>query len=236
MKRLFAILALLIAVNAPGDSGNVTAARRSASRRRMKSLLLVTLICFSFLSTGYAQDEKRFGSITVRDDKLFGTERPRNEFLIDFDGTFAWVSGERRDSGTNATFGLFVLSKPHHLWLQIAETSTTGARLGKSSQLVAQPWDFTGFASKDFVPLPIPSLFPPYPGKHFPDAVTFDETRETFVLHFDSRNTLESEKTTVLVPKTDLTTAFDYYSKPKSHTPNAALEPTATAPTVSTNK
>jgi hypothetical protein len=184
----------------------------------MKSFILAAVFCFSVLSTGYAQTEKEFGSIVVRFG--FGAP-PRNEHLIDFDSTFAWVGGDARDFGTNANPGLFVYSKPLGRWLQIAKVSTAGGKFGKSSQLVQAQWNFTGFASKDFVPLPILSIVP-----HYPDKVTFDEARETFVLHFDSFNTLESERTTVLVPKKDLTEAFDYYAKAKFNTPNKSLEPT----------
>lgn len=203
--------------------------------KRMKSFLLLAFICLSFLSTGYAQVEKRFGSLVVRNDN-FGTPRPLNEFLIDFDSNVAWLSGEERGSGTNATVGVFVFSKSHHRWLQIAKVSTAGARFGKSSQLVSQPWDFTAFVSKDFVPLPIPSLAPPYPGRHCPDKVTFDEARETYVLHFDSINTIESEQTTLLISKKDLTDAFDYYAKPRFNAPKSGPEPATTPSSVSTNK
>jgi hypothetical protein len=133
--------------------------------------------------------------------------------LISFDCTFAWIGGMSQDLGTNEnTLGLFVYSKTHKRWLQIQNTSTAGAKFGKTSSttFVQQPWDFTVLASNDFVPLPIPSLSP-----HYPDEVTFDEAQNTYVLHFDSFNTAESERTTLLIPKKDLTEAFDYYAEPK---------------------
>lgn len=98
----------------------------------MKPLLLITLSGLSFLSPGYAQVEKRFGSIVVRNGE-FGVA-PRNGFLIDFDATFAWMGGESGDFGTNnGTPGVFVYSKPRSRWLQIAKVSTAGAKFGNPS-------------------------------------------------------------------------------------------------------
>jgi hypothetical protein len=182
----------------------------------MQSFILITLFCISFLSASYAQDDERFHSIIVRNGD-FGTA-PRDGFLIGFDCTFACMGGKSRDFGTNDnTLGLFVYSKPRNRWLQIAKVSTEGAEFGKTSPktLVQQPWDFTGLASKDFVSLPIPSFVP-----HYPDEIALDETNDVFVLHFDSSNTAESERTTLLIRKKDLTDAFDYYSESKFKRPS----------------
>jgi ankyrin repeat protein len=163
------------------------------------------------LVAGYGQTEKRFNSIVVRPLSA----EPDHPHLIDFDSTLAWVSGGRfqgsPDMGGYTIPGIFVHSKTRDRWLQIEQVSTVGAKFGKS----LPEWDLTPFASTNFVPLPIPS-----PGRlHPPSNITFDEMRDAYVLHFNSRYNFspESARTRLLIPKKDLMEAFDYYSGHKVH-------------------
>jgi hypothetical protein len=181
----------------------------------MKTLALITLLCFSFLGPTNAQVEKgykerRFNSIVVELEPP-----PRKAFLIDFDCDFAWMGGEARRAGNNFAPGVFVYSKSHKRWLQILRVSTAGAKFGKSppEALIQVPWDFTSLGSKDFVSLPINSGG----AMHYPDKATLNESRDEFALLFDSdwkmnSRTIESARTMLLIPKKDLLEVFDYYS------------------------
>lgn len=177
----------------------------------MKSLILIALVWCSLINVSSAQIEKRFGSILVRSEG-----RPtRNTNLIDFDVNFAWLGrhfGDQRDSGGNTKPGVFVYSKAHKVWLQIAEVGTARAKFGKSpaGATIQAPWDFNILAAQAAVPLPLPA-----PGAiHLPDKVIHDEARDVFVLYFDSDSKNESEITTVLIPEKDLFDAFDHYKRP----------------------
>ena len=178
----------------------------------MKSLLLLAFFSFSLVIPMKAQTEKQFDSIAVR----FEGPGHRNLSLIDFDCEFAWMDrdfGDGRDFGGATTPGIFVYSKSRDRWLHILNVSTAGATFGKSppQALIQAPWDFTHFASTNFVPLPIPS-----PGQmHGPDKVVFDEKRDAYLLLCDDQwkldsKVIESAGTTLVIPKKDLLAAFDY--------------------------
>lgn len=176
----------------------------------MKSLLLIALVWCSLINVSSAQIAKRFGSILVRVEG-----RPtRNTNLIDFDANFAWLGrhfGDHRDSGGNTKPGVFVYSKAHKVWLQIAEVGTTGAKFGKSpaDATIQAPWDFNTLATHPTAALPLPT-----PGAiHLPDKVIHDEARDVFVLYFDSETQNESQITTLLIPEKDLFDAFEHYRR-----------------------
>jgi len=150
-------------------------------------------------------------------------DRParRSNRLIDYDCGFAWVAqdfGDSRDFGGNTIPGVFVHSKEHNLWLKILRVSTAGAKFGKSPRdaMLQAGWDFTGLTSKQFVPLPLPDGGLPTSGGsviHLPDKVAFDKGRSAFILYFDSYNNNESMTSILIIPLTDLTQAFDFYTK-----------------------
>lgn len=173
----------------------------------MKPLLLLTLFWISFLSTSLAENGKRFHSILVGQ---FAQLPGRNSILIDFDSTFAWMGrnyGDTRDQGGSTEPGVFVYSKKHNVWIKILEVSTDGAKFGKQEDIsIPAPWDFTNLASQKTMPLPILTAG----AIHLPDKVVYDEKRDAFVLHFDSRSKIESQTTTLLIPKKDLMEAFDH--------------------------
>lgn len=178
----------------------------------MKSLLLIPFCLLALAAACQAQIGGRFNSIVVRPEGL----PHRNNILIDFDQNFAWMGqhyGNHKDAGGNTVPAVLVYSKSHGRWLQIVEVSTAQGTFGKSppDALIQAPWDFTSLASKDSVPLPIPTGG----AIHLPDKVTFDESQNAFVLHFDSRAGIESMTTKLLIPKKDLTDAFDHYIRSK---------------------
>jgi hypothetical protein len=198
----------------------------------VKSLLLIAALCFGvlsagdaqLLSAGDAQPRTCFNSIVVRPLST----GPLDQHLINFDSTFAWAEGDIPDSGGRPIPGLFVYSKTSDRWFQIEQVSTVGADFGNSPPEAGlqPPWDLTHFASTNFVALPIPGLGRMYsPHKitfEVSSKITFDETRDAYVLLFDCRwnpesNKSESTRTTLLIPKKDLMEAFDYYSGHKSH-------------------
>ena len=82
--------------------------------------------------------------------------------------------------------------------------------------MIQAGWDFTSLASKQFVPLPLPDGGLPISGGqviHLPDKVVFDERRNAFVMYFDSSANNESMTTILIIPKTELTQAFNLYTK-----------------------
>lgn len=177
----------------------------------MKPIVLIMFLWCSLISASQAQSEKRFGSVLVRSDG----PPTRNTNLIDFDANFAWLGrhyGDQRDFGGNTKPGVFVYSKSHRVWLQLVEVGTAGAKFGKSpvEVLIAAPWDFTSLAKNTAIALPIVTAS----SIHLPDKATFDETRDAFVLSFDSDTKNESQITTLLIPKKDLLEAFEYYKRP----------------------
>jgi hypothetical protein len=189
-------------------------ARRLADMNSEQQQLDLEKEGLEFLRAGYAQTERRFNSIVVRPLSA----EPDYAHLIDFDSTLAWVNGGRSSRGPHmggpSFFGVFVYSKTCDRWLQIEQVSTVGAKFGKSPP----DWDLTHFASTNSVPLPIPS-----PGRmHSPSNITFDEMRDAYVLHFNSRYNFspESARTRLLIPKKDLMEAFDHYSRPEVNAPN----------------
>lgn len=190
----------------------LTRAVSSADVCGVKALLLIALLWFSWINAGLAQIEKQFGSILVRSEG-----RPtRNISLIDFDANFAWLGrhfGDQRDFGGNTKPGVFVYSKSHEVWLQIVNVSTAGAKFGKSSAnlQIAAPWDFSELAKHPSVALPIPTAG----AIHLPDKARLDESRDAFVLSFDSDSKDELQTTTLLVPRKDLLAAFEHYKRPR---------------------
>ena len=183
----------------------------------MKLFLVVSLVFLTLANRGSAQSQSTFQSIVVTD------ERParRSTSLVDYDCGFAWVAqdfGDSRDFGGNTSPGVFVHSKAHNRWLKILRVSTAGAKFGKSppNAMIQAGWDFTSLASKQFVPLPLPDGGLPISGGqviHLPDKVVFDERRNAFIMYFDSSANNDSMTTILIIPKTDLTQAFDLYRK-----------------------
>ena len=188
--------------------------------RSMRLFFVLSLILLGLVgSPGLAQSQETFHSIVVRDE----SPSPRNNRLVDYDCGFAWVGqdfGDSRDFGGNTRPGVFVHSKTHNHWLQILRVSTSGSKFGKSLRdaKIQAPWDFTGLASKPFVPLPLPDGGLPISGGqtiHLPDKITFDKGRNAFIMYFDSDAKIESMATILIIPMKDLTEAFDHYTKRK---------------------
>jgi hypothetical protein len=48
---------------------------------------------------------------------------------------------------------------------------------------------------------------------HLPDKVTYDTTRDAFILYFDSYTKIDSMTTFLIIPKKDLVEAFAYFGK-----------------------
>jgi hypothetical protein len=186
----------------------------------MKLFFIVTLVFFALAHPGLAQCQDTFNSIVVK------AESPalRRNRLVDYDCGFAWVAqdfGDSRDFGGNTTPGVFVHSKATNRWLKILRVSTTGAKFGKSppEARIQAGWDFTGLASKQFVPLPLPDGGLPISGGqviHLPDKVVFDKGRDAFIMYFDSYSLIESMTTMLIISQKDLTEAFDFYAKRNS--------------------
>jgi hypothetical protein len=178
----------------------------------MKSIFFVALLGFGPTGSGSFPDQKTFHSIVVQN------ERPaqHNTWIVDYDCDFIWVAqhfGSDRDVVGNTPAGVFVHSKTHDRWLKVLSVKANGAKFGKSPPdlRISSPWDFTHIGPSEFVPLPIPT-----PGAvHFPDKIVYVDRRETFLMYFHSRSNIESSMTMLVIPKKDLTAAFDHYAKRK---------------------
>ena len=170
------------------------------------AVLLLALIALH-LDRKLPQSEKTFHSIVV--ERNLPDRRTR---LVDYNSEFAWVTqdfGDSRDFGGSQVPGVFAHSHSHNRWLKILRVSTAGSKFGKCLDLRLQaPWDFTSLSSREFVPLPLTGGS----AIHLPDKIVYDSLRQVFVMYFDSFAGKDSI-TTLIIPKKDLTEAFDYYGK-----------------------
>lgn len=173
------------------------------------AVLLLALIALH-LDREFPQSEKTFHSIVVERNV---PPNMRGTRLVDYNSEFAWVSqdfGDSRDFGGGQVPGVFVHSHSHNQWLKILRVSTAGSKFGKCLDPRLQvTWDFTNLSSREFVPLPLTGGS----AIHLPDKIVYDSVRQVFVMYFDSSAQEYSVITTLIIPKKDLTEAFDYYEK-----------------------
>ena len=147
----------------------------------------------------------------------------RNVRVVYYDNNFLFMArdhGDHRDFGGNTEPGLFVHSKAHDRWLQILQVSTKDGKFGKSQsddpeeskrlRTASVGWDFTGFAKKSSIDLPLKTSG----SIAFPEKIELDATADRFKLSFFTTWEIESAATRLYLSRKDLKEQFDKLSKP----------------------